>query len=217
MHSAILSTRCKLHPATAIVLWLFFVVWLEFVQSSLLVVAALGLIPWLHGVTLTQFLRYLRRTRWLLLTLLLIYAYTLPGDNIPALLGSFSPSVQGIQYGVLRLVRLIMLLAALSILMVRTPRNSLLLGLFRILSPLQLLGVDAERIAVRLWLTLHYAEATLADTRTLNMKQRLETLKLNTVTATEVPSHIELQNQSMGRADYLCLLFALVVGAVTLW
>ncbi|MEO6145826.1 MAG: CbiQ family ECF transporter T component, partial [Sulfuriferula sp.] len=213
----IVSIRCKLHPATAIVLWLFFVVWLEFVQPSMLIVAALGLIPWLHGVTLTQFLRYLRRTRWLLLTLLVIYAYTLPGDNISALLGSFSPSMQGIQYGVLRLVRLILLLAALSILMVRTPRNSLLLGLFRILSPLQLLGVDAERIAVRLWLTLHYAEATLADTRTLNMKQRLETLKLNTVTATGVPSHIELQDQSMGWTDYLCLLFALVVGTVTLW
>lgn len=217
MLSRIASIRCKLHPATAIVLWLFFVVWLEFVQPSMLIVAALGLIPWLYGVTLTQFLRYLRRTRWLLLTLLGIYAYTLPGDNISALLGSFSPSVQGIQYGVLRLVRLILLLAALSILMVRTPRNSLLLGLFRILSPLQLLGVDAERIAVRLWLTLHYAEATLADTRTLNMKQRLETLKLNTVTATAVPSHIELQDQSMGWADYLCLLFALVVGTVTFW
>lgn len=217
MLSRIASIRCKLHPATAIVLWLFFVVWLEFVQPSMLIVAALGLIPWLHGVTLTQFLRYLRRTRWLLLTLLVIYAYTLPGDNISALLGSFSPSVQGIQYGVLRLVRLIMLLAALSILMVRTPRNSLLLGLFRILSPLQLLGVDAERIAVRLWLTLHYAEATLADTRTLNMKQRLETLKLNTVTATAVPSHIELQDQSMEWVDYLCLLFALVVGTVTFW
>ncbi|MES2366687.1 MAG: CbiQ family ECF transporter T component [Pseudomonadota bacterium] len=217
MFSRISLIRCKLHPATAIVLWLFFVVWLEFVQPVMLIVAALGLMPWLRGVTLNQFLRYLRRTRWLLLTLLMIYAYTLPGENISAVLGSFSPSVQGLQYGILRLVRLILLLAALSILMIHTPRNDLLLGLFRILCPLQLLGVDAERIAVRLWLTLHYAEAALADTRTINMKQRLEALQLNTAMPTEAPSHIELQDQAMGWTDYLSLILALAVGLVTLW
>lgn len=217
MFSRISLIRCKLHPATAIVLWLFFVVWLEFVQPVMLIVAALGLMPWLRGVTLKQYLRYLRRTRWLLLTLLVIYAYTLPGENISAVLGSFSPSVQGLQYGILRLVRLILLLAALSILMIHTPRNDLLLGLFRILSPLQLLGVDAERIAVRLWLTLHYAEAALTDTRTINMKQRLEAIQLNATIATEAPSHIELQDQAMGWTDYLSLVLALAVGLVTFW
>ncbi|MHB1330992.1 MAG: CbiQ family ECF transporter T component [Sulfuriferula sp.] len=217
MLSRISSIRCKLHPATAIVLWLFFVVWLEFVQPAMLIVAALGLMPWLRGVTLSQFLRYLRRTRWLLLTLLVIYAYTLPGENISAALGVFSPSVQGLQYGILRLMRMILLLAALSILMSHTSRNDLLLGLFKILSPLQLLGVDAERIAVRLWLTLHYAETALADTRTITMKQRLETLQLNTAMATEVPSHIELQDRTISWTDYLCLLLALAGGTAALW
>lgn len=217
MHRIIDSTRCKLHPATAIVLWLFFVVWLEFAPPSMLGLAALGLLPWLRGAVLAQFLRYLRRTRWLLLTLLAIYAYTLPGENISTVLGSFSPSVQGLQYGILRLVRMVLLLAALSILMRSIPRDDLLLGIYRMLSPLQWFGVDAERIAVRLWLTLHYAETALGDTRTTNMKQRLEALQLNSVLPVDTQSQVELPDRTMGWTDYLCMFVALVGGAVTLW
>ena len=217
MHSVILTTRCKLHPATAIALWLFFVVWLEFVPPALLSLAALALLPWLHGVTLAQFLRYLRRTRWLLLSLLAIYAYTLPGENVSAMLGSLSPSVHGLEHGALRLARMILLLAALSVLMMHIPRNSLLLGIYRILSPLQWFGVDAERIAVRLWLTLHYAEAALGNTQTANLKQQLDLLRLNGILPAQAPSHIELPDQTMGWTDYLCLLLALGVGAITLW
>ena len=217
MHSAILSTRCKLHPATAIVLWLFFVVWLEFVRPPALGVAALALLPWLQGATLTQFLRYLRRTRWLLLSLLVIYAYTLPGENVSSMLGSFSPSVQGLQHGALRIARMILLLAALSILMTHITRTGLLLGIYRILRPLQWLGVDVERIAVRLWLTLHYAEAALGNMQKINMKQRLGALQLNEALPADAQPHIELPDQTMGWTDYLCLLLALVVAIVTLW
>ncbi|HUW28364.1 MAG TPA: hypothetical protein VMV97_07130 [Sulfuriferula sp.] len=216
MHSSILSIRCKLHPATAIVLWLFFVVWLEFVRPPALGLAALALLPWLQGATLTQFFRYLRRTRWLLLSLLMIYAYTLPGEHVSSMLGSLSPSVQGLQHGVLRIARMTLLLAALSILMMRIPRTALLLGIYRILHPLQWLGVDVERIAVRLWLTLHYAEAALGNQQKINMKQRLGALQLNEALP-NVQSHIELPDLPMGWTDYLCLLLAIGVATVTLW
>lgn len=216
MHSVV-SARCKLHPATAIVLWLFFVVWLEFVRPSALGLAALALLPWLQGPALTQFLRYLRRTRWLLLSLLVIYAYTLPGENVSSMLGSLSPSVHGLQHGALRIARMTLLLAALSILMMHIPRTGLLLGIYRILRPLQLLGVDAERIAVRLWLTLHYAEAALGNKQKINIKQRLGALQLNEALPVDVQSHIELPDLPMGWTDYLCLLLAIGVATVTLW
>lgn len=217
MHSVILSTRCKLHPATAIALWLFFVVWLEFVPPTLLSLATLALLPWLHGVTLAQFLRYLRRTRWLLFSLLAIYAYTLPGENVSSMLGSLSPSVHGLEHGALRLARMILLLAALSALMTRIPRNGLLLGIYRILSPLQLFGVNAERIAVRLWLTLYYAEAALGNIQTTSVKQQLDALQLTGTVSAEASSSIELPDQTMGWTDYLCWLLAIVVGAITFW
>lgn len=217
MRSVLLSTRCKLHPATAIVLWLFFVLWLEFVPPAMLGLAALALLPGLRGAALTQFLRYLRRTRWLLISLLVIYAYTLPGENVSSLLGNFSPSVPGMEHGALRLARMMLLLAALSVLMLHIPRNGLLLGIYRILSPLHWVGVDAQRIAVRLWLTLHYAEAALGNTRTANLKQHLNWLQLNGILPAPAPSHIELPDQTMGWTDSLCLLLALGFGAVTLW
>jgi len=216
MHSALLSSCRKLHPATAIVLWLFFVVWLEFVRPAGLGLAALALLPWLRGSAFTQFLRYMRRTRWLLLSLLVIYAYTLPGENVSGMLGSLSPSVHGLQHGALRVARMILLLAALSILMTHIPRSGLLLGIYRILRPLQGLGVDVERIAVRLWLTLHYAEAALGKSQPASIRERLEALQLNQALP-DAQAHIELPQLTLGWADYACLLLALAAATVTLW
>lgn len=217
MHSVFLRARCTLHPATALVLWLFFVVWLEFVSPSALGLAALALLPWLQGATLTQFLRYLRRTRWLLLSLLAIYAYTLPGESLSPMLGSLSPSVDGLQHGALRIARMTLLLATLALLMTHVPRADLLLGVYRILRPLQLLGIDAERIAVRLWLTLHYAETALGSTQKMHIKQRLEALQLADTLPTDAASQIVLPDAGAGWTDYLCLLLALALAGISLW
>lgn len=217
MHSVFLRTRCTLHPATALVLWLFFVVWLEFARAPLLGMAALALLPWLNGTTLTQFVRYLRRTRWLLLSLLGIYAYTLPGESLSPMLGSLSPSVDGLQHGALRIARMVLLLATLAMVMTHVPRAALLLGIYRILRPLQLLGVDGERIAVRLWLTLHYAETALGSNQKMHVKQRLETLQLADALPADAPSQIVLPDAGAGWADYLCLLLALALAGISIW
>lgn len=105
-----------------------------------------------------KFIQLARRTRWIALSLLLVYAYSTPGQPLSDALGVFSPSREGLSDGVLQLAKLIAALAGLAILLDRLHRQHLIAGLYTLFAPLFWLGISRERIAVRLALTLHYAE-----------------------------------------------------------
>lgn len=108
-----------------------------------------------------KFTQLLRRTRWIMLSLLLVYAYTTPGQPALDTLGIFSPSREGLSDGVLQLTRLAVALAGLAMLLERLHRQKLIAGLYTLLAPLRLIGLSRERVAVRLALTLHYAEVAM--------------------------------------------------------
>ncbi|OGT09404.1 MAG: hypothetical protein A3J49_14485 [Gallionellales bacterium RIFCSPHIGHO2_02_FULL_57_16] len=108
-----------------------------------------------------KFILLLRRTRWIMLSLLLIYAYSTPGQPLSDALGIFSPSREGLVDGVLQLARLLAALAGLAILLDRLHRLQLIAGLYTLFAPLQWIGLSRERLAVRLALTLHYAEVAM--------------------------------------------------------
>ena len=145
------------HPAVTLLLWIF----LAITMQSLATVGLLGIgLPLLliaiissaqHLVTL------LSRTRWIMFSLLIIYAYATPGVAILPGLGQFSPTQQGLSDGVLQLSRLVFALASLSVLLKLLPQSQLISGLFTLGYPLRYVGVSRERMAVRLALTLHYA------------------------------------------------------------
>lgn len=102
--------------------------------------------------------RLLRRTRWLMAVLLFTYAYTLPGTPLWPSLGWAGPSVEGLQHGVLRVGRLVLMLVGLALLLAYTPRPRLIYGLYVLARPLTWLGFDRRVFAVRLGLTLDYVE-----------------------------------------------------------
>jgi hypothetical protein len=105
-----------------------------------------------------QLLRLVRRTRWLLLVLLLTYAYAVPGTPVWIGLGWASPAFEGLQQGGMRVARLVLLLAALAALLATTSRPRLIYGLYVLALPLTWLGFDRRAFAVRLGLTLDYVE-----------------------------------------------------------
>ncbi len=151
----------KFHPAAQIITWCLLVVMLQNLPlTPLLVTASLILLAasFLSG---HKFLQLLRRTRWVMLSLLLIYSYSTPGQPIFEALGNFSPSREGLMDGVLQLTRLLSALAALAILLDRLDRPQLIVGLYTLFAPMQWLGLSRERLAVRLALTLHYAEVAM--------------------------------------------------------
>lgn len=113
------------------------------------------------GVALLADLRHLRgaltllrRARWLFLLMLLAYAYQIPGDALWPDLGDFSPSRAGALEGLLQASRLAALLLLLHILVLRLPAAALLTGIHSVLRPLAMFGLDPQRAALRLALTL---------------------------------------------------------------
>lgn len=108
--------------------------------------------------------RLLRRTRWLLLALLLAYALSLPGVPLLPAWGWASPSMEGLAAGGLRVARLLLLLGGLAVLLASTERTALIHGFYVLARPLDWLGFDRRAFAVRLGLTLDYAEAARGRT-----------------------------------------------------
>ncbi|MBU1192813.1 MAG: energy-coupling factor transporter transmembrane protein EcfT [Gammaproteobacteria bacterium] len=99
-------------------------------------------------------MRMLRRVRWLLLAMLILYGWFTPGAALLPSLGDWSPSLVGLQQGLLRVAALLAIVIAVYLLLVTTPRGDLVGGLLWFGRPLRRLGVDDHRFAVRLVLAL---------------------------------------------------------------
>lgn len=165
----------KFHPAAQIITWCLLVAIMQAMSLGTLLMTAVLILLGTLAISGHKFIHLLRRTRWIMLSLVLIYAYSTPGQPILEGLGMFSPSSEGLTEGVLQLARLLAALAGLAILLDKLHRNQLIAGLYTLLAPLQLTGVSRERVAVRLALTLHYAEVAMLR-ESHNWKDNLRSL-----------------------------------------
>ncbi|MFZ2542337.1 MAG: CbiQ family ECF transporter T component [Gallionella sp.] len=201
----------KLHPATQILTWCLMASTIQVLEFSVLlrVVGLILLCAFL--ISGNKFAQLLRRTRWIILSLLLVYAYSTPGQSLFVSLGMFSPTREGLTGGVLQLTRLLAVLAGLAILLDRLTRQQLIAGLYALFTPLQWVGLSRERLAVRLALTLHYAEAAMVR-KTNTWQEILRSLDPEgRGQRTEESRHIELQSCCFSIADALLLSSVLLV------
>lgn len=116
-----------------------------------------------------RFITLLKRLRWIMLSLLLIYGYATPGSAVWQvsewpLLAQFSPTMEGLITGLLQLARVVTVLAALAILAGLLSQQQLMSGLYYLIYPLRYMGLSPEKLVMRLALTMQYAEAALLDT-----------------------------------------------------
>lgn len=182
----------QLHSATKILLWLVFAISIPWLSPLMLLVSSGMLLLLLLRKGAREFARLLRRSRWLLLSLFLIYAITTSGNALLPALGIFSPTREGLHSGSLQAWRLAVILAALSVLLAAASREQLLGGIYVLLRPLKIPGVNAERIAARLWLTLHYAEQLAAD-RQQGWRQKLHhALEPHTPASSSIALQLEI-------------------------
>lgn len=155
----------KFHPATQIMAWGMLVAAMQALTLNALLISAGFAMSCALLLSWHKFMQLVRRTRWVMLSLLLVYAYSTPGEALSDALGVFGPSREGLTDGVLQLTRLLAALAGLAVLLERLHRQQLIAGLYTLFAPLRFIGLSRERFAVRLALTLHYAEvAMLRDT-----------------------------------------------------
>lgn len=162
-----------MHPLIKILSFLLILLLINYLSGLWLgVVFCLVLIA-AGTIHFKSFFKLIKRMRWLLLSILLIYAFTTPGEYVPNIPAVITPTIEGLEHGVLQVMRLMVALAALTLLYAGTSATQLILGLYLLLMPLKYLGVNVERFVVRLSLTLQYVEdfAMRDDRKKLNFEQ----------------------------------------------
>lgn len=195
----------KFHPATQIFAWCLLVAMLQMLKLDALLLVAGSVLLCAVAVSRHKFFQLLRRTRWIMFSLLLIYAWSTPGQALYEPLGAFSPSREGLLDGLSQLTRLLAALAGLAMLLDRLHRMQLIAGLYTLFAPLQWMGGLRERFAVRLALTLHYAEAAMLHGK----RGWKETLDGLLEPHGEPTREMELPLHRFGLGDLLLLGFAL--------
>jgi energy-coupling factor transport system permease protein len=96
--------------------------------------------------------------RWLFLSMLIIYAYTTPGEYLSRWPMDLAPSYEGLRDGCYQIARISLVLAGISILMATSTREKLMVGIYTLIKPLSILSLSPERFTARLYLTLQYIE-----------------------------------------------------------
>lgn len=160
---------------------------------------------------LAEFLKLLKRVRYILLFLFMVYAFNTPGEYVSSDYFSIAPTYEGIAAGTEQALRLAAILAGLALLLVTTDRDQLLAGLYYLARPFRCSGLDPERFAVRLWLTLYYVEHGMKARQKNSLQQLMNMDEMLEIDAT-APERIVLQRPEMRRRDILMLIFLILLG-----
>jgi hypothetical protein len=94
-----------------------------------------------------------KRLRWLLLAILLVYGWWTPGDSLWPGIAALSPTIDGLFLGLLRVMALLAIVTAVHLLLQSTSREQLLPAIMQLIRPLTTQRMR-ERIAVRTLLSI---------------------------------------------------------------
>lgn len=194
-----------MHPLVRILCLIVFAIALQWLKWPILAVVGVMLTILLFWRGASIFLALLRRTRWLMLSILLIYAYATPGEFVAGMPDWIAPTNEGVQTGLIQIGRLAAMLAALSLLLATSNREDIMAGVYLLMQPLRLLGVDPERFSVRLWLTLHYVE-TMPKGIFQRLRQHDWRLEDILQEAVERPDSVQMRFPALRPTDYIVLL-----------
>ncbi|KON80137.1 energy-coupling factor transporter transmembrane protein EcfT [Azoarcus sp. PA01] len=148
-----------MHAGLLILMWAAGVVVIQAVSGVWLLAAVIGsglvaslLAPARSG-------RLVRRVRFLLLAIVVFFAWFTPGEALVADWPALSPTAEGMLLAAQHGGRLVAVVFCVAILLQRLSVDRLVSGLYALLRPLEFAGLPASRLAVRLLLVLRYVEA----------------------------------------------------------
>ena len=203
----LLACLTCMHPAVKLYIWVCVVVTVQILSPQVIILLFPLFFLLVLKLSRVQFFQLIRKTRWILLSLLLIYAYASPGVLVWSNMGVMSPKIEGLYFGAIQLARLIIVLSGLAILLALITRFQLIVALYTWFKPLALIGVSRQRLAVRLALTLSYAESSVESTQ-VNWQGSIESML--TLVANE-SEYVELELIHLKLIDYLVATMMTVV------
>lgn len=199
-----MTLSLSLHPAVRLLLWCALVLVGQGLTGSWLAGATLGIVL-VGGVFAAGHLRRLiRRARFLLLTLALVFACGTPGEALVPPLGAISPTAEGLWLAAQHGGRLVLVLGLLALLLQFTTSAQFVAGVFGLLKPFASWGLPRERMALRLMLVLQYAEERKGAGRLESWRQWLHWLEGQDAEL-ETPAPVSIAVAPLNTADFAAL------------
>jgi energy-coupling factor transporter transmembrane protein EcfT len=150
------------HPASLILLGLAALLAASSRDGMALFLAGLGFTLVALVAATSHLHLLLRRSRWLLLTMLVMFGWLTPGTPLPNIPGA---SQEGLLLAGDNIARLLIALSTVALILKALPPPDLVAGMRSLLAPLALLKISRDRIAVRLALTLQEVETSRSGQR----------------------------------------------------
>lgn len=147
-----------MHPGAALLLWTALVVVLQTLSGWVLALVT-GL--WLGVAVATCYAtlrRLVRRIRFLLLAILILFAWMTPGQAVFSSWTMLGPTREGLALAAAHGLRLLGVVALVALLLGRGGRDFVVSGLYALMAPCSVFGLSRDRLAVRLLLVLRNAE-----------------------------------------------------------
>jgi len=145
-----------MHPVIKIVSFLVFGAAVSIGDGEILLTGVLLVLPlYIFGnkIHFHTSLIMLKRLKWLFVSILVVYLFFTPGQLLwPDV--DWSPTLEGLTQGLLRVAVLVLLVAAVNFLISSTKQDKFLSAILWCLRPLSFVGLPHERLAVRITLTL---------------------------------------------------------------
>ena len=195
--------RSVLHPATRLVVWLVLLIAVQLLSGRFLALVCL-LAPVLGVRVMRRGGRLMWRARWLLFSLLAVFAWGTAGE---ALWNSgWAPTYEGVMEASKHLGRMLLVLMLVATFLEYMPLADLISATHALLLPFRRFGLDTTRGVVRLMLVLRYVE-TLPRPR--DWKVVLDAPDSST---SEI---VEIEQRAAGWGD-VCVMAGLVGGLLFL-
>lgn len=198
-----------MHPALRIIGLVLLAIVMQFAAMVPLLLAGGIAVGVAMSCCRQLFLRMLRRSKWLLVTVLAIFSFSTPGQYVHDWPWEFAPTYEGLEYGAMQLVRLVVMLAGLSVLLRTTRQDALMAGIYTLLRPLGGCGLPVERFTARLWLTLDYVERTPEHAASRWMMQ--EVTDHVEFEAGQSPIRLEVPVWTVHDSVLVCAMFSLLL------
>lgn len=163
----------QISTSTQFVLLFIFALSLNFWSLNILLLLVLALVFLLNYQHNNHYYQLMRRLKWFYLVMFAIFVFNTPGEHLISWPFHFKPTYEGLKMGLVQVLRIALVLALVSIILTRNTKQQLISGLYFIMKPLSLIGLDIERFSARLWLTLHYVEVPQVDTKDAPMPNNL--------------------------------------------
>lgn len=206
----------KINTLTQFIALIILALTLSLWELSSMLVLVVVLVSLLIYQKNKHFFHMIKRLKWFFIAMLCVFLFNTPGEHMVSWSYSIKPTFEGLHAGLRQAVSVMLMLAALSLILAKNTVQQLISGLYHLLSPLSLAGVNVQRFAARLWLTLHYVELQEIETPKTPLLTQGLSERLNNAFADNQAQYVDvsLEKNVLAWPDYIAFLLMLVFLAI---